>query len=170
MTRRCLRAQFRQPAVVRPRAGPLQFRHDILGGQAEPGTEGRRIHLGNAVAENHLSRDAVTIEHADTLGMIPGAGELLFDAAAPLIIDFLDQETLFRGLDLGNLHRQCLIEDLAILRIEITAVPVAGQSGMAIGRNNDVTIHDDVLLPASADARRHGVGICSYRFDACEVP
>jgi O-acetylhomoserine/O-acetylserine sulfhydrylase-like pyridoxal-dependent enzyme len=52
---------------VGARTGPLQVRHDVLGGQAQAGAEGRRVHLGDAVDEDHLARDAVGIEHADDL-------------------------------------------------------------------------------------------------------
>ena len=139
--RRILRAQLGEPAVVGARAGPLQLGHDVLGRQAQAGTEGRRVHLGDAVGEDDLPGDAVAVEHADALGVVPGAGELLLDALAPLVVDFLDQEGLLGRLDLLHLQRVRVVEGLAVLRIEVIAIALARQAGVAVGGNDDVAVH-----------------------------
>ena len=163
MPRRRLRAKLRKPAVVGTRASPLQIRRDVFGGQAQSRAEGRRVHLGDAVDEYHLTRDPVGIEHADALAVIPGAGELLLDARAPLVVDFLDQEGFFGGLDALGLQRVGNIENLAQRRIDVIAVHVARQAGVAIGGDDDVAVHEPELLHFAPLLAREWWGQVNHR-------
>ena len=77
-------------------ARPLQLGIDVLGGKGEPGTEGRHVHLGDAIGKDDLTGDAVAIEHLHALVVVPGAGERLLPALAPLHVDVCDQKFLCR--------------------------------------------------------------------------
>ena len=115
------------------RTGPLQVGDHILGGQAQARAEGRRVHLGHAVNEDHLAGDAVGIEHADALFVIPCAGELLLDARAPLVVDLLDKEGFFRGFYALRLDGIGEIECLTERGIDVIAVHMPGKTRVAIG-------------------------------------
>ena len=68
-------AEFGQPAVVGPGAGPLQVRHDAaLRRQGKARTERRRVLLGDAVREDDLPGDAVAVQHFQAMLVVPGAG------------------------------------------------------------------------------------------------
>ena len=128
--------QFGEPAVVCHGAGPLQFRHRVLGRKAQSGAKGRGVLFGDAIGEDNLRGDAVFCQHLAALGVVPGSGELFLDRRAPGVIDLLDQE-LFLGL-VHHVHLDVNghVDEVVVFGFDIGLVLGYGQPRVTVGGNN----------------------------------
>ena len=128
-------AELGEPAVVGPGPGPLERRVDAARGQTESRAEGWGVHLRDAVRKDHLSGDAIAVEHLEPGIVIPGAGQLVRPPAAPLLVDLLDEEHLLGLTGARDLDRQRLIERFPKLGIQIRAIALGRQPGVTVGRD-----------------------------------
>ena len=146
------RHELRHPAVVRAAARPLQLGHDALGRHREAAAERRRVHLGDAVGEQDLARDAVAVDHREARVGIPRARERALAAAPPLRVDVGDQEALLRGLRHLDLDRERRVERRVVLLLEIVLVALGRQARVAVRRDHEIALARIALTRAPQPA------------------
>ena len=127
--------------VVGIAAGPHQLAVRAIGPHREAGAEGRRVHLGHAVREEHFGGDPVVVDDLVAGDRVPRARELVVAAAPPFFVDLGDEEVVAHALCGIDLDRERRVEGGAVFRVDVGAVVGGAQSDVAIGRDDEVAVH-----------------------------
>ncbi len=131
-----------EPAVVGLRAGHAQL-GVLVAGEAEADPEGgcgAAVH-GVRVGEDDLGRHPVAVELLEPLGAVPAAPEALLVVVEPLV-----GEGLVAYAEAGHLLAaavaagQEVVELAVVAAVEIGPVLLGGQSGVAVGGDDQVRV------------------------------